>query len=273
MSLSDGKILCISDIEHLHWIASEADIPVPLVADGSGLSVAAAVELACIQAHWRRSVGDHLRTISAPGCSAWSLLKRSGWPTNGSRATYRDGAITAVVLQAGANDIWWTRCLRELLGELGKNRFPVRLARALTGAVAEMVDNVWQHSEGLEPGILVYEIRPRKFAFSVADTGVGVLASLRGNLRYKWLDSSMDAIQLAIRPGVSRSDTGGTGFPSMLHAIADLWGNARFRTGESSLLIDRTTEQRRIAHSYLPDLPGLHVSVRCALTPPSLRQV
>jgi hypothetical protein len=131
-----------------------------------------------------------------------------------------------------------------------------------------MVDNIWQHAETADPGLLVYQIRRRRFAFSVADNGVGVLASLRKNPRYKWLDSSMEAIGYAIKPGVSSCGGGGMGFPSLLHALADLWGKARLRSGEASLTFDRTQEERRKDYSYLPFLPGLHVSVRCALDAP-----
>ncbi len=135
-----------------------------------------------------------------------------------------------------------------------------------------MVDNIWQHSETADPGLLVYQIRRRKFAFSVVDNGIGVLASLRKNPRYKWLDSSMEAIRYAIQPGVSRCDGGGMGFASLLHALVDLWGHARLRSGEASLLIDGTQDERRKDYSYLPFLPGLHVSVRCALDAPLVAQ-
>jgi len=135
----------------------------------------------------------------------------------------------------------------------------------LTGAVAEMVDNAWLHRDTPNPPLLAYQIRKKQFAFSVADTGIGILKSLNQNPKYNWLNSSMEAIQFAIRPGVSRLEDGGMGFPSMLKAMADLWGNARIRTGEAALIIDGTQEVRSNNFIYLPELPGLHVSVRCSL--------
>ena len=57
------------------------------------------------------------------------------------------------------------------------------------------------------------------------------------------------------------------GFPSLLHALADLWGTARIRSGEAGLVIDRTQEERKKHSAYLPWLPGVHVSVRCAWPP------
>ena len=130
-----------------------------------------------------------------------------------------------------------------------------------------MVDNAWLHSETEEAALLVYQVKNRKFAFSVADIGIGVLASLRKNPRFDWLPSSMEAIQHAIRPGVSRDNSGGLGFTSMLNAMAELWGNARIRSGESALLIDKRKHPPTHDFIYLPPLPGLHVSVRCGLDP------
>jgi anti-sigma regulatory factor (Ser/Thr protein kinase) len=143
--------------------------------------------------------------------------------------------------------------------------FPQNLAGALTGGVAEMVDNAWLHREKADAPLLAYQVRKKQFAFSVADTGIGILESLKQNPKYDWLRSSMEAIQLAIRPGVSRWDNGGMGFTSMLKAMADLWGNARIRTGQAALIVDGTQEVRSNNFIYLPELPGLHVSVRCSL--------
>jgi hypothetical protein len=96
-----------------------------------------------------------------------------------------------------------------------------------------MVDNVWLHSDEAQPGLLAYQVRRRKFAFSVADMGIGILTSLRKNPDYQSLSSSMDAIRKAIQPGVTRLDYGGLGFTQLINALADLWGNARIRSGGS----------------------------------------
>jgi anti-sigma regulatory factor (Ser/Thr protein kinase) len=262
------KIIRVGDIEHFHWMLSEADAPVSFSTNGSALSLAAAVELASIEAHLSRAVDCTSSSIRVTNCSVWSLVKASHWPTRRGRTKLRTGAVAVLVLTKQANDTWWTECLRDLLKELIANGFPTNLARGLTGAVAEMVDNVWQHSDTPAPGLVAYQIRRRKLAFSVADTGIGVLASLRKNPRYEWLNSSMDGIRHAIRPGVSRFNGGGMGFASLLRPLADLWGNARLRSGEASLLIDSTRSDRKMDFTYLPSLPGLHVSVRCALDAP-----
>jgi hypothetical protein len=43
----------------------------------------------------------------------------------------------------------------------------------------------------------------------------------------------MDAIRKAIQPGVTRLDYGGLVFTQLINALADLWGNARIRSGGS----------------------------------------
>ena len=265
---SKRQILGIGDVEHFHWSVSEADTPMAFSANGSGLSLAASVELITIEAHLATSISGIRSPVRVPNSSIWSLLKASCWPARRHCNELRDGEVVALILPTDPNDVWWTQRLHNLLRELKVNGFRAGLARGLAGGVAEMVDNIWQHAETNVPGLLLYRVQRRKFAFSVADIGVGILASLRKNPQYKWLESSMDAIGQAIRPGVSRCDSGGMGFPSLLHALADLWGNARVRSGEASLIIDRTQDERTFDRTYLPFLPGLHISVRCALDAP-----
>jgi hypothetical protein len=79
----------------------------------------------------------------------------------------------------------------------------------------------------------------------------------------------MGALQRAIQPGVSGQEDGtGLGFPSLLHALAELWGTVRLRSGEAVMTIDRSSENRKKDYHYLPNLPGLHVSIRCSLDSP-----
>jgi anti-sigma regulatory factor (Ser/Thr protein kinase) len=266
------NILRVSDIEHFHWALSEADVPSTTPFNGTLLSLAAAVELAAIQAQQHRyPLLGRSQSFTCKNCPLWSLVKQSGWPERRKPLVRRTSEGVAVVIPAQAEGLWWTDCLHRLRNELMTKGFTTKLATGLTGGVAEMVDNVWQHSESAESGLLIYQVRTRKFAFSVVDAGIGVLASLSRNPRYDWLRSSMEAIRLAIQPGVSREDGGGMGFATLLNNMADLWGNARMRSGEAALVIDRTdtTENVRSRKEiYLPPLPGMHVSVRCALDPP-----
>jgi anti-sigma regulatory factor (Ser/Thr protein kinase) len=264
------RVAQIRDIEHFHWRLSESECPVSFVSNGGGISLAAAMELASIVTNQKSKPDDGFRSVRVARNAIWGLIKESRWPQRAVRASLRDGDTALVVLPSNHDDPAWTQQTRSLLNELGTNGFSTQLSRALTGAVIEMVDNVWLHSETQHTGLLAYQIRRRKFAFSVLDTGIGMLNSLRKNPKFQYLTSSMDAAGRAIEPGVSRFDnSGGMGYPSLFHALASLWGTARIRTGEAALVIDHTGETRSKERVYLPHLPGVHISVRCALDPPS----
>lgn len=233
------------------------------------MSLVAAVELACITAHSQVHSNVVPATVRVRNCPIWTLIKTTRWPERKTCSKLRDHDVVAIVLPTDSTDSWWLQCIRELITDLKNNGFSTNLAGGLAGAVVEMTDNVWQHRDIESPGLVVYQVRRRQFAFSVADTGIGVLASLRKNPRHRQLTSSMDAVRSAIEPGVSRFENGGgMGYPSLLHALADLWGTARIRSGEAGLIIDRTQHERKKNCCYLPWLPGVHVAVRCSLDPP-----
>jgi hypothetical protein len=262
--------LRVSDIEHFHWSLAESDVPKSVELEKKPLSVPAAVELAIIQA----SAGCAKRTgsfFNSSGiCATSSVIRATRWPAVDKAHAQKSGDTMALVLPSNSSEEngWWTKQLQLLKDELVRNHFSPRLAAALTGGVGEMVDNAWLHSFTQTAPLLVYQVRPRKFAFSVADLGIGVLESLRKNPRFDFLRSSMEAIAQAIEPGVSRVADGGMGFATMLASMAELWGNARIRSGEAAMIIDRTHETLLKNFIYLPQLPGLHVSARCSLDSP-----
>ena len=262
--------LGVTDIEHFHWSLSEADVPTSVELENKPVSVPAAVELAIIEANSRKVRPNAPTFYSSNNSAMYSAVKSANWPLVGKASSARSGDTTVIVLPASASEQagWWTKQLQALKEDLVTNGFSSKLAGALTGGVGEMVDNAWSHSFCDDPALLVYQVRSKKFAFSVADLGVGVLESLRKNPKYDFLRSSMDAITFAIEPGVSRLENGGMGFATMLKSIAELRGNARIRSGEAALIIDRTQETAVKNLIYLPQLPGLHVSARCSLEIP-----
>jgi anti-sigma regulatory factor (Ser/Thr protein kinase) len=161
----------------------------------------------------------------------------------------------------------WTKFLQSLQRDLKRHGFPENLSGALTGAMGEMVDNVWQHSESSMPGLAGYEVARRRLNFAVADLGIGILQSIRKNPSYHFLNSSMEALQKAILRGVSRfRDQGrGYGFSTLLQSVAELWGFTRLRSSEAVLVFDRRVEKRRRLQKYLPPLPGVQIAVSCGL--------
>jgi len=262
------RIVQIRDVEHFHWQLSESECRVPFSSNGASLSLAAAAELALLDAHLK---AGNARVRSARK-SIWGLIRESRWPHRNGHAKLSDGDATVIVLPSDSDDRWWMECIRSLMADLVANGFALPLSRGLAGAVIEMVDNTWLHSDATSLNLLAYQVRRRKFAFSVVDTGIGMLESLKRNPRLRYLSSSMEAIGKAIEPGVSRFEHGGMGFPSLFHALASFWGTVRIRSGEAALVIDHTRADRSKASTYLPHLPGTHISVRCALDPPSIAQ-
>jgi anti-sigma regulatory factor (Ser/Thr protein kinase) len=255
--------LGITEVEKLHWQLTDSLTPVSKI--GYQCSLAAAVELTLIGS----SIGNRAprtKMIRVSDCPLWKLFSELNWLHRERPTRMRDGETLA--LCASKNHFgWWNDSLRQLERELEEGGFQRTTSRALAGAVGEMLDNVWLHSQESQ-ALLAYQIRRRRFAFSVADSGIGILKSLAKNTKYKKLSSSAEAIKEALKPGVSSHEDGtGLGFSDLLHSLAELWGIVRVRSGEASVVIDRRTEERKKQLRFVPSLPGVHISVSCSLDP------
>jgi anti-sigma regulatory factor (Ser/Thr protein kinase) len=81
----------------------------------------------------------------------------------------------------------------------------------LEWALNEMADNVLQHAEAPEGGLVAVTVAPqrRKVQFVVADGGMGIPASMRTG--HPKLRSDLDAVNLALKQGVTRSRKVGAG--------------------------------------------------------------
>ena len=139
-------------------------------------------------------------------------------------------------------------------------------ADLLQGALYEMSENAILHSKAKSPIIVGYCILPDSVQFSVADSGIGVLASLRSHPDYASLDTHTEALRKALQDGVSRfgSRRGGLGFRQVFKAIAAEWGLLRFRSGEACILIDgNECDADKGTESFVQNLPGFQVTVSC----------
>ncbi len=148
------SVVQVRDIERFHWQVSESECPISFSSNGGGISLAAAVELALIAAPRRTDTSEPHATIRVARTSIWGLIKESRWPLRLGCANLRDGESTVLILPTTHDDPWWTQRITTLLSDLTANGFPSHLARGLTGAVIEMVDNIWLHSETPHPGLL-----------------------------------------------------------------------------------------------------------------------
>ena len=145
--------------------------------------------------------------------------------------------------------------------------FQGRIAAQLTAAIDELYSNLFEHSESPETGLVVFHAREGRFDFVVADRGIGVLNSLRHSNEYSALNDHGEALQLALRTGVSRygrDSSHGYGFHGLFVGLANLHGSLRFRSGDHALLIDGRSPSlvsaRTAQKAYIP---GFFISVTC----------
>lgn len=259
----------ILGVEGLHWRLSNS-------CDGQlfakrptlrgQLGLLAAVELACVGTQWAGSQ-PFLQLVGSASPSVSSLMRQLQWPhcNPGRRARARE--VTLIALPQASSDTRWTGFLHDLQAELRAHGFRNRLSASITGAVGEMADNVWEHSGAPISGLVGYAIGQRRVDFVVADLGDGVMKSLRRNPMYRFVNTSMEALEKAVLDGVSRFEdqSRGYGFSSLLRALANLWGFARLRSGQAALTFDRRSERHKRLQRYVPPLPGTQVFVSCGL--------
>jgi hypothetical protein len=149
--------------------------------------------------------------------------------------------------------------------------FSAKSAHALQGALHEMADNAVIHAQA-PVGILVgYAVEQNMATFSVADVGIGVLASLRSHPFYGHLELHKDAIRAALHDGTSRfgPNTRGLGFRQVFKALAAQWGHLRFRSGNGCLSLNgHGLDADKGEETFPPELPGFQVTVCCRTTAP-----
>ena len=245
-----------------------------------GISVGAALELACC--HWMyRTDGNG---PAAALVRAWSdrhavlrdaivALDHRGVRPVGDDVVF--GAPRFEVCPVPLADQWqddqWVMFQDRFRRTLVANGFPPRLATAMSRAMAEMSDNVTQHSgpdrSQQANGVVAFHGAERRMAFAVADVGRGVLNSLRTNPRWASLQSSGDALVVAVNDGATSrvEEAQGEGFRIVLNALADLNGHLRFRSGGGSFTLDGGGEARQSVKSFVPETVGFQLSVTCSL--------
>ena len=147
--------------------------------------------------------------------------------------------------------------------------FSAQTVHRLMGAMVEIVDNVLEHSEAAPTGFVVFSGHPGSFEFTVADAGVGTLASLQTNSEYAYLRDEGDALQCALADGESRFGKAakrGTGFSQLFKSLVSLNASLRFRSGDHGLSMQGTSPTLVNAHvAKKPRASGFMTSVRCTM--------
>jgi hypothetical protein len=117
--------------------------------------------------------------------------------------------------------------------------FPSRLTSGLVGAMNELQNNIRDHSQAVDTGLIGYRVRPDRVEWVVADRGIGVLESLKSGA-FPSLADSAEALKVALTDGRSRFGTAsghGYGFRELFKALTARQGALRFRSGDQALTI------------------------------------
>jgi hypothetical protein len=151
---------------------------------------------------------------------------------------------------------------------------PKSVALGMVGAMREMDNNVYEHSERHEDAVVAFRGTKEDFEFVVADSGIGILNSLRQSPDYQHLRDPGTAIKTALSDGQSRcryiDPARGLGFHDLFVGLANLNGELRFRSDDHALTIDGASPSLMKAQlSQKVPLQGFVASVICRLKPTS----
>jgi hypothetical protein len=145
--------------------------------------------------------------------------------------------------------------------------FGSEVAQSLAAALREMESNIHEHSGAAASGILAYQARPSAFEFVAADSGAGVLATLREAEEFADLSDHGLAMHAALQEDVSRYGRGsghGNGFRDLFLGLAHLNADLRFRSGDHALLISGPQPELKTARLAQKTLfQGFLAAVRC----------
>lgn len=169
-----------------------------------------------------------------------------------------DSHLTAFLMDA-------QRAAREVAG------LPGNTSGQLAAAMKELENNIHEHSDAPATGILAFRAGRGTFEFVVADRGIGILASLRHNRKFRALADHGKALESALSDGTSRfgSNSGrGYGFRPIFIGLVNLHGSLRFRSGDHALLMDGTSPKLTTAQlAQKPTIDGFFASICCKTKP------
>jgi hypothetical protein len=163
----------------------------------------------------------------------------------------------------------WVAFKRRMADAGAKAGFDGLTAKGFVGAFGEMLANAMEHSEQPTSAIVGYKGGHNEFEFVVADSGIGLLASLRSCSDYSHVKDHAQALNVALTYGESKygKNSGrGTGFETVFKNLATLSGSLRFRTGDQSLTIDGKSPT--LAHAKVhqrAQYRGFLVSITCRI--------
>lgn len=159
------------------------------------------------------------------------------------RPVYLDGESSGFVTARRApynnGDTHWTAFQFAMHKALLAAGFPSLFARGLVGAMDEMQNNILDHSNAVDTGLIAYRVNVDRVEWVVADRGIGVLSSLQCGA-FPSLTDAGEALKIALTDGRSRFGIGkgrGYGFRELFKALSARHGSLRFRSDDQALTI------------------------------------
>ena len=144
---------------------------------------------------------------------------------------------------------------------------PATVSGQLVAAMEELENNIHEHAEAPETGIIAFKAEAGAFEFVAADHGIGILNSLRRCAAYEDLSDNGRALLAALRDGVSRHGPNthhGHGFRPIFTGLVNLRGELRFRSGDHAVTMDGIRPEIATAQTaQKAPIDGFFASVRC----------
>lgn len=169
--------------------------------------------------------------------------------------------------RAEADDVQRNRFLIAARSAAEISGLPKAVAQYLAAALREMESNIHEHSGAAATGILAFQARSSIFEFIAADSGYGVLATLREDEEFAGLNDHGLAMHAALQENVSRygrMSGHGNGFRDLFLGLAHLNADLRFRSGDHALLISGPQPELKTARlAQKSPLSGFLAAVRC----------
>lgn len=208
---------------------------------------------------------------SAHFTAAWRLLNGGGAVLPPKRFDEVNEAFHPLRAKTDMLHESWTGFVERLAASLKRNGFPSDSHQALAGAFEDMADNVVQHSNfGMQTpanGFAAYKVNQGTLSFTIADVGIGALASLRYNPVYAEIPNGRTALDLIARESASRR-TGqgqGEGYKSLFVGLARFNGTVRLRSANGVLTLQGAFDKVSPVSSSQHAVPGLQLSVECRI--------
>lgn len=145
--------------------------------------------------------------------------------------------------------------------------FNPNTAKKLAASFLELTDNIWEHSAATSTGVVGYRTGTGVFEFVIADSGVGVIASMNAKPAYADLTDAGTALETALslcETEYGRATGRGDGYRNMFANLTNLWGEIRVRSGDHGLSLDGTSLTIRSKRTFQTvHFQGFFVSVIC----------